>query len=159
VIVKGVIDEDFVNYKVPSMSIVCPYCTFKCDKECGMSVCQNSSLAKADVIDVSIDALVKRYLRNPITKAIVLNGLEPFDSFEDVFKFIERIREFRKDDIVIYTGYNENEVADYVNRLKNFGNIIIKFGRFVPNNQSHFDDVLGVYLASDNQYAKKIGTA
>jgi uncharacterized radical SAM superfamily protein len=159
VIVKGVIDEDFVNYKVPSMSVVCPYCTFKCDKECGMSVCQNSSLAKADVIDVSIDALVKRYLRNPITKAIVLNGLEPFDSFEDVFKFIERIREFRKDDIVIYTGYNENEVADYVNRLKNFGNIIIKFGRFVPNNQSHFDDVLGVYLASDNQYAKKIGTA
>jgi uncharacterized radical SAM superfamily protein len=159
VIVKGVIDEDFVNYKVPSMSVVCPYCTFKCDKECGMSVCQNSSLAKADVIDVSIDALVKRYLRNPITKAIVFNGLEPFDSFEDVFKFIERIREFRKDDIVIYTGYNENEVADYVNRLKNFGNIIIKFGRFVPNNQSHFDDVLGVYLASDNQYAKKIGTA
>ena len=158
-IVKGVIDEDFVNYKVPSMSVVCPYCTFKCDKECGMSVCQNSSLAKADVIDVSIDTLVKRYLRNPITKAIVLNGLEPFDSFEDVFKFIERIREFRKDDIVIYTGYNENEVADYVNRLKNFGNIIIKFGRFVPNNQSHFDDVLGVYLASDNQYAKKIGTA
>lgn len=148
-----------MNYKVPSMSVVCPYCTFKCDKECGMSVCQNSSLAKADVIDVSIDALVKRYLRNPITKAIVLNGLEPFDSFEDVFKFIERIREFRKDDIVIYTGYNENEVADYVNRLKNFGNIIIKFGRFVPNNQSHFDDVLGVYLASDNQYAKKIGTA
>jgi hypothetical protein len=159
VIVKGVIDEDFVNYKVPSMSIVCPYCTFKCDKECGMSVCQNSSLAKADVIDVSIDNLMKRYLRNPITKAIVFNGLEPFDSFEDVFKFIERIREFRKDDIVIYTGYNENEVADYVNRLKNFGNIIIKFGRFVPNNQSHFDDVLGVYLASDNQYAKKIGTA
>lgn len=158
-IVKGVIDEDFVNYKVPSMSVVCPYCTFKCDKECGMSVCQNSSLAKADVIDVSIDNLVKRYLRNPITKAIVFNGLEPFDSFEDVFKFIERIREFRKDDIVIYTGYNENEVADYVNRLKNFGNIIIKFGRFVPNNQSHFDDVLGVYLASDNQYAKKIGTA
>ncbi len=158
-IVKGVIDEDFVNYKVPSMSVVCPYCTFKCDKECGMSVCQNSSLAKADVIDVSTDNLVKRYLRNPITKAVVFNGLEPFDSFEDVFKFIERIREFRKDDVVIYTGYNESEVADYVERLKNFGNIIIKFGRFVPNNQGHFDDVLGVYLASDNQYAKKIGTA
>jgi hypothetical protein len=159
VIVKGVIDEDFVNYKVPSMSIVCPYCTFKCDKECGMSVCQNSSLAKADVIDVSIDALVKRYLRNPITKAVVFNGLEPFDSFEDVYKLIERIREFRKDDIVIYTGYNENEVADFVDKLKNFGNIIIKFGRFIPNNQGHFDDVLGVYLASDNQYARKIGTA
>lgn len=141
------------------MSVVCPYCTFKCDKECGMSVCQNSSLAKADVIDINIDTLVKRYLRNPITRALVFNGLEPFDSFEDVYKLIERIREFRKDDIVIYTGYNENEVADYVDKLKNFGNIIIKFGRFVPNNQSHFDDVLGVYLASDNQYAKKIGTA
>lgn len=158
-IVKGVIDEDFVNYKVPSMSVVCPYCTFKCDKECGMNVCQNSSLAKAEVIDVSIDTLVKRYLRNPITKAIVFNGLEPFDSFDDIYKLIERIREFRNDDIVIYTGYNEDEITRYIDKLKSFGNIVIKFGRYIPNRKSHFDDVLGVYLASDNQYAKKIGTA
>ena len=35
-------------------------------------------------------------------------------------------------------------------------NIIIKFGRFVPMQQPHFDPILGVNLASDNQYAKQI---
>jgi hypothetical protein len=166
VIVKGVIDEDFVNYKVPSMSVVCPYCTFKCDKECGMSVCQNSSLAKADVIDVSIDALVKRYLRNPITKAIVISGLEPFDTPELIYEIVLGFREIGcMDDIVIYTGYTEyeltlddsgrQEVATY-NWLKHYPNIYIKFGRYVPGQEPHYDEVLGVKLASDNQYGKKV---
>ena len=31
-IIKGLIDEDFINYKKPSMVIEFPYCNFKCDK-------------------------------------------------------------------------------------------------------------------------------
>ena len=38
----------------------------------------------------------------------------------------------------------------------NYDNIIIKFGRYIPNQQSHFDIVLGVNLASDNQYAERL---
>ena len=37
-----------------------------------------------------------------------------------------------------------------------YSNIIIKFGRFIPNREPHFDEVLGVNLASNNQYAKRI---
>ena len=40
-ILKGLIDEDFVNYKKPAMVLEFPYCSFKCDKECGRQVCQN----------------------------------------------------------------------------------------------------------------------
>ena len=40
--------------------------------------------------------------------------------------------------------------------LSYFDNIIIKFGRYIPNKQSHYDNILGVNLASDNQYAVKI---
>ena len=40
--------------------------------------------------------------------------------------------------------------------LKKFKNIIVKFGRYVGGQQAHFDEVLGVYLASDNQFAEKI---
>ena len=29
-ILKGIIDEDFVNYKVPCMVLEFPYCDFKC---------------------------------------------------------------------------------------------------------------------------------
>jgi hypothetical protein len=41
-------------------------------------------------------------------------------------------------------------------QLKSFSNIIIKFGRFIPNQEPHYDEVLGVKLASDNQYARRI---
>ena len=40
--------------------------------------------------------------------------------------------------------------------LSRFDNIIIKFGRFVPNQTPHCDEVLGVKLVSNNQYAVKI---
>jgi hypothetical protein len=33
------------------------------------------------------------------------------------------------------------------------GNLIFKFGRFIPDRPHRFDEVLGVELASDNQFA------
>lgn len=49
---KGLVDEDFVQYKKPSMFVIAPYCTFKCDKEAGCNVCQNSDLAAAPIIEM-----------------------------------------------------------------------------------------------------------
>lgn len=154
-IIKGIIDEDFVNYKKPSMVIQFPKCSFKCEKECGQQVCQNSTLATAPDIEVSIDSLVNRYLQNSITKAVVCAGLEPFDSMDDLFLFINTLR-FRgcNDEIVIYTGYKENELRAFEKMFRMYSNIIIKYGRYVPNQQTHYDELLGVRLASDNQYAK-----
>ena len=158
-IIKGLIDEDFINYKKPSMVIEFPYCNFKCDKECGQPVCQNSSLVKEPNIDIPCEDIIIRYINNPITEAIVFQGLEPFDSFGEMNNFLLWFQHqyYSQDDIVIYTGYNENEISKEINALKEiFSNIIIKFGRYIPNQKSHFDPVLGVNLASDNQYAKKI---
>ena len=42
----------------------------------------------------------------------------------------------------------------YWNKIKSYG-IIVKFGRFRPNQEPHYDEVLGVNLISDNQYAKE----
>ena len=85
-----------------------------------------------------------------------MQGLEPFDSYYELVKLIETIRRKCDDDIVIYTGYNKNELSEKIEYLSTYQNIVIKFGRYVPNNEKHFDDVLGVYLASDNQYAEEI---
>ncbi len=158
-IIKGLIDEDFVNYKKPAMVIEFPYCTFKCDKECGKPICQNSSLVNEPNIDISCENIILRYINNPITKAIVFQGLEPFDSFGEMNNFLFWFQHqfHNQDDIVIYTGYNEDEISQEINMLKEiFSNIIIKFGRYIPNQKSHYDKILGVKLASDNQYAKKI---
>lgn len=155
--IKGLVDEDFVNYKLPSMFIATSKCTFKCDKECGQAVCQNLPLVSQPIIEISNDILIHRYLGNPISEAIVIGGLEPFDDFEDLYKFIDQFRSYSYDDIVIYTGYYEDEIQPMIDRLKlNFENIIVKFGRYIPNQKSHYDEILGVMLASDNQRGIKI---
>lgn len=157
-VIKELRDEDFVNYKKPSMFIAFPSCTFKCERECGEKICQNSELVKALDINIGVPNLVDRYLSNPITSAIVCGGLDPFDSFEDLWRLIFCLRvKGCNDDVVIYTGYYKNEIPEeYLRRLITVPNIIIKFGRFIPNQLPHYDEVLCVKLASDNQYAERI---
>lgn len=155
--IKGVETERFQDYKYPSMFIAFPRCSFKCEKECGMRVCQNSALASATTKEVDASDLVERYLANPITKAIVCGGLEPMDSFEDLAELISELRKKQcYHDIVIYTGYRKDEIIDRVRELIPFKNIIIKFGRFVPDEIPHYDDVLGVNLANNEQYGERI---
>lgn len=155
--IKGIQDEDFVNYKKASMFIGFSSCNWKCEKECGKKVCQNGTLATSPNLKADVDMIVRRYMSNPITNALVCGGLEPFDTWDELYELITKFREKTQDDIVIYTGYYKNEIQDYVDMLKQFSsNIIIKFGRFIPDQTSHFDEVLGVNLASNNQYAEKI---
>lgn len=155
-LIKGVVDEDFVNYKKPSMFVAFPTCSWKCEKECGEHCCQNSALAHTPSIDIQISDLINRYLSNHITSAIICGGLEPFDSWNELSKLIVELRLKTDDDIVIYTGYKEEEISYAVDWLTLFPNIIVKYGRFIPNRQPHYDDILGVNLASDNQYARRI---
>jgi len=150
--IKGLISEDLVNYKKPAMTIMFPYCTFKC----GTDYCQNSPLTKEKDIDLSMEDIIYKYINNPITESVVMQGLEPFDSWDDLFEIIKKLRDKCDDDIVIYTGYNKEEITGKVNILSKYSNIIIKFGRYIPNQEKHYDEVLGVYLASNNQYAEKI---
>ena len=91
---KGLVDEDFVQYKKPSMFIIAPYCTFKCDKEAGCNVCENSALTAAPIIEMDDIDIWHRYDSNPITEAIVFGGLEPFepDWWADFGGFIMKMR-------------------------------------------------------------------
>lgn len=156
--VKMVRTEWYQDYKLPSMFIATNHCSFKCEKECGVSCCHNSSLAKANTIRINTRKTIEKYLSNPITSAIIFGGLEPMDQFNDIDFFIRVLRcNYRCDDLVIiYTGFNKDEINEQVNKLREYPNIIIKFGRFIPGQKKHFDEVLGVDLASPNQYAEKI---
>ena len=157
--ISGILDEDFVNYKKPCMFISTSTCSFKCETESGVRCCQNSDLATSPKIDVTIDSIITRYLNNPITSAICFGGLEPMDQFNDIVDFIHYLRYKQKcqDDVVIYTGYNKNEIQNKVEEIAaSYSNIIFKFGRYVPGQNPHFDQVLGVNLASDNQYGEVV---
>lgn len=151
--VKQIVFEDFVNYKKPSMFIGFSKCSFKCDKEFGSCICQNSSLANSPTIEIAEDEIAKRYISNPITSSIVCGGLEPFDTFEELLKLVKEVRKLTNDDIVIYTGYKYSEIEKKIDILKKYKNIIIKLGRYIPNSNKIYDEILGVNLSSENQYA------
>lgn len=154
--IKDIVVEDFVNYHKASMFIITAFCSFKCDKESGKMVCQNSSLAHQPTLMIDDEHIISMYISNPITEALCFGGLEPLDQFDEVVALISRFREVSNDPIIIYTGYTEDEVASKMAILAAFSNIIIKFGRFIPDQPHHIDPLLGVELASPNQYAKRL---
>ena len=154
---KGIIDCDFVNYKEPVLTLEFPTCDFKCDKLNGCQVCQNSALVTETDINVYEQEIWTMYKNNPLTKGFCCQGLEPFDSEQELLDFIEGIRYGMgcNDPIIIYTGYNKDEIK-CLDLLKEYGNIIVKWGRFIMGQKPHYDPVLGINLASDNQYAEWI---
>lgn len=158
--VKGIIWEDMVNYKKISLTLMMPKCSFKCDKEHGAPICQNGELAATPSEKVLISSLIREYKKNPLTEAIVLQGLEPLDSLIDVYTVAAALNASQiTDDFIIYTGYNKSEIpSNAIKDLANLipGRLIIKWGRYIPNQQPHYDSILGVNLASDNQYAEVI---
>lgn len=159
-IIKTIVDEDFVNYKEPVMYIGTASCRGKCCKEAGipLSVCQNDGWRSVAPVAIDDDEIISRYINNDITTAICFAGLEPFEQFLEMNEFIRKLRDeyHRNDTVVIYTGYYKDEILPEIRQLSRYKNIIVKFGRYIPDSHSRYDEVLGVTLSSDNQYAEQI---
>ena len=155
----GINDTDFVNYKEPTFNIAAGIsCTFKCCPQ-NPELCINHSLNPSTVINHSILKLIERYDAQDISKTITFQGLESLDNIKQILWFIYAFRKNHKDTIIVWTGYTKEECEDFIYLIKDkmhFPNIIMKFGRYIPDQQPHYDPVLGVNLASDNQYAEKI---
>ena len=150
--------DDFVNYKKCSMFLGTTSCNWKCCKESNIpcSVCQNYPWSNNPIKEFDNKDIINMYLKDGLEESIVFGGLEPMLQFQELVSFIDEFRKISEDDIVIYTGYYESEIEKEIEVLKKYKNIIIKFGRYIPNRNSRYDDVLGITLISDNQYAEKI---
>ena len=167
--IRFLIDTDVTNYRKTSMVVGMPYCDGKCWRDLNAqggnydwSLCHNHSIRDEREIEIAVNDLASRYISNPLSHAVVFAGMEPLLSIHQIVAFIIYLRGACRceDDIVIYTGYNEDEkpVSDFTNLLKtaDVSNVIVKFGRYIPGDEEHLDPVLGVKLASKNQYARKI---
>ena len=156
----NIVYEDFVNYKKPSMFIGTISCNGKCWKDAGLpsSICQNDELRGCEIKTMDSYLLAARYVYNPITEAVVFGGLEPLDQEDEIYEFIDILRnKFNDDsDVVIYSGYYPEEVTGSIDVLKKYNNIIVKFGRYIPDDKEVVDNILGVTLSSSNQFSVRI---
>lgn len=154
-----IIDNDFINYSEATFNILAGIsCTFKCCPD-NPTICHNNPLCKKEKIKCDIFKIIDRFNSQNICKTITFQGLECLDNLKQILWFIYHFRKTNNNTIIIWTGYTKDECEDLIYLIKEkmkWENIIIKFGRYVPNQQPHYDEVLGVNLASDNQYAERI---
>lgn len=159
ILLKNIVVEDFVNYKVPSMFLVTSFCDWKCCHEQSLpeSICQNQPITQLPSKEIPNDYIYEQFINNPITKAIVIGGLEPMIQINEIIDLIDYFRSNEEEaTFVIYTGYYPNEIPEPLERLKKYKNIVVKFGRYIPNDIPKFDNILGITLASSNQYGEVI---
>ena len=156
---KGISTEDFVNYKDPSIFLSSCICDFKCCRESGLDtgVCQNAPLAQMPNKEIDNQSIYSYFVNDPITKAVVIGGMEPMLQIDEIFDLLATFRNNGCDAIfVIYTGYYPDEIKEELDKLRQYPNVIVKFGRYIPDRPTRHDDVIGITLASDNQYAEQI---
>ena len=158
---RAIIEEDCNHYKDFSMVLFAPYCNWKCCKESNIPVeeCANQSFQKEPVMDFSNGFILQKYLSNPLQNALCIAGAESLDS-DDLNDFIKFFRQSVNDIIIVYTGYTitEPKVKNFIDWIfkNNIQNVILKIGRYIPNDIPHIDPILEIPLASNNQFAIKI---
>lgn len=150
--------EVFQDYKKSALLLCCISCDWKCCIEAGISndVCQNHNIAKQGEARLPFDVILNR-VNSSLTDAIIFGGLEPLLQTKEVCGLIEYLRECGvKKDILVYTGYYLEEIdSGVLERLKKC-HVILKCGRYIPNKPKKFDKILGITLASDNQYGVQL---
>jgi len=149
---KQILHETYGDYKECSMLLIADNCINKCEG------CHNQHLLQLESKIFPDEEIIKRFVENPLSKAIIFGGLEPMDQAEEVEKFIfTAINMGIACPIIIYTSYNP---LSYVFRCSNvmeaikqyLGKVIIKHGPYKKDLKPVFNEDLGVTLASSNQY-------
>lgn len=152
------VTEVFQDYKKPALMVCTAHCDFKCCKDAGYDVCHNMKVAKQRGVFLPFARLLNMVNKSTLTDAVLFGGLEPFLQADELVQCIEYLRAHgMTKDIVIYTGYDRSELDQKTLLRLSCSQVIVKFGRYVPNSSPVFDPILGIILASDNQYGVYCG--
>jgi hypothetical protein len=142
--------EVYNDYKKVGILLASPRCSNNCKD------CQNHHLKNKEPEKYCIEDLINEITNNKFVKSVIFGGLDCFDSFEETLVFIKKFRENNDEDIVLYTGKTESSLQNEIKILKKYKNILIKFGEYNSNLEKIYDEIGGIWLASSNQYFKKI---
>lgn len=160
--------DNVTDYEETSMLLVFPKCSGKCGPACH----NYNMIGKTAPLNVKVEDIVNLYNSLSDHKAVVCAGLEPFDSFDDLYALVEAFANNSKPcDFVIYSGYypyndvsyenstgitNVWELARKIVKIKGSNQdftLYFKYGRYIedPNDDGYDSRLLGVHLSSRNQ--------
>lgn len=149
--------DNITDYKKTSLLLVFPFCSGKCGEEC-----QNKHLMGTTPTGYKNTDIINLYIDLPSHGAVVFAGLEPWDSFSEMKQLVKDfVSQYKAIDIVIYTGYEYNEIENQIQELvdcfkanvaNSDDNLIIKYGMYDVNKKEYWkSNILGVNLATTNQ--------
>lgn len=146
--------EVFQDYKKSALLFSTCYCDWKCCHEAGVDIdiCQNQKIAQQREVILPFESVLRK-VNQSFTDAVIFGGLEPLLQPDEVLQCINYLRchEVTKD-ILVYTGYYMEEIDEETLMYLTVCDVILKCGRYIPDRKPKFDAVLGITLASDNQY-------
>lgn len=164
--------DDITDYKETSLLLCFPHCSGKCTGCHSQHLITKYQEHPEEIKNYPLISICKLYNQLDTHSAIVMAGLEPLDSLEDVLSVIQCITAIcdKHTTFVIYTGYNKQEYTQkfekkIVDTLINFNDIysklndlVVKVGRYDKTDSSdsgYFNYTLGVKLATSNQITMK----
>ena len=108
-----------------------------------------------ETLEIESIEIVNMIKNNPFEKGIILGGLEWSNQPEELVELIN-LAKTNGLEVMVYTGLNEDEFYNVVNKSMIPNGIYIKFGRYIEHMDKRVNIQYGIKLASDNQYIKLI---
>ena len=142
--IAGVVRESIVDGPGIRFAVFCQGCAHGCPG------CHNpQSHDYGGGYDCSLADILEKFDEDPLLKGITFSGGEPMDQAESFYYLGEEIKK-RNKDIVVFTGYTYEELAEmndeYVKKLLDITDILID-GRFVAEKK----DLTLRFRGSSNQ--------
>jgi pyruvate-formate lyase-activating enzyme len=128
-------------------------CAVSCSIGC--KDCFNESVKQEPNRCSYIPNILDEIQANPFNEGVILAGLEWSSQPKELIALVKEATK-RHLPIIIYTGYTSDQFIRRVPRIKEFPNVLIKYGSFNQNLRSFEHKEYGVNLASTNQHIQKI---
>jgi len=128
-------------------------CALDCNIGC--KGCFNQSLKEAPIFYKKADEIMDEIMSNPFNEGVILAGLEWSLQPTELLALVKSAT-VRNMPVIVYTGHDINTFLRRVPLIKQFTEVLVKYGAYDESKLSLTHEAYGIKLASTNQHIDSI---
>ncbi|MCH4890037.1 radical SAM protein [Acidaminobacter sp. JC074] len=128
-------------------------CALDCNIGC--KGCFNQSLKEAPIFYKKADEVLDEIMSNPFNEGVILAGLEWSLQPSELMAMIKSCAS-KNIPVIVYTGHKIETFLRRVPKIKNYPEVLIKYGAYDESKLSLTHEAYGVRLASTNQNIQSV---